>query len=354
MATEENKTRKATGFAGLSSLVTDVKEVVTIDDPRSEVPILGKGANASHEEPKNAISNQEKDVSNPVIQKEKSPVKPDTDIATGKWMLGIGVTLSLLVVMLSGNKDKYPQHPPTQDNLTQDIESSILRSDDQLITQNLASEGQVSPNVSESAQIQTETINVLDQQISFLNPSGYCTPGESVIERELMAMSVRSVGPGARLVHAAVLCSELKDYTSGQRDTLDHWLQIHLIGPKEDFKRLDMGREAFLAGVAKLTPYVDAAEINRRLREALDNPDLNMTKINVEPLGRDGNAVYFSSRMNLNIGDSNRQVAALSAITLLNSLPLTVNVYEATGTSKSREQLQPVLQELLQSLLTEN
>lgn len=64
-------------------------------------------------------------------------------------------------------------------------------------------------------------------------------------------------------------------------------------------------------------------EINRRLRGALENPDLEHVRHeSVDQLGRDGNAVHFSARMNLNIGDSTRPVTGLSGITLLNSLPL--------------------------------
>lgn len=201
---------------------------------------------------------------------------------------------------------------------------------------------------------EAETFEVLGQRISFTNPAGYCTPGNSARERDLMAMSQRSVGPGARLVHAAVRCSELEAFRVGRREALDHWLQIQLIGPKGDFKRLEMGREAFLVGLAKTSPRLDAAEINRRIQAALENPDLSLSKMRVTPLGRDGNAVYFSSRMSLNIGESSRAVIGLSGITLLNSLPLTVIVYEATGQAKSREQLQPTLQQLLVSLFTEN
>lgn len=201
---------------------------------------------------------------------------------------------------------------------------------------------------------QVQNIEVLGQRITFANPSGYCTPGESVRERDLMKMGKNLIGPASRLVHAAILCSELEDFRSGRRQTLDHWLQIQLIGPKGDFKRLDVGREAFLASVAKASPRLDAANINRQIQAALENPDLSLSNMQVAQLGRDGNAVYISTRMSLNVGDSNRLVTGLGGITLLNSLPLTVIVYEATGQAKSREQLQPILQQLLTSLLTEN
>src|SRR3546814_11429412 len=73
-----------------------------------------------------------------------------------------------------------------------------------------------------------------------------------------------------------------------------------------------------------------------------------------EPIGRDGNAVYFSMRMNMSVGESSRPISGISAITLLNSLPLSINVYEGTGSPQSRGQLQAVQQELLNSILTEN
>lgn len=199
-----------------------------------------------------------------------------------------------------------------------------------------------------------DTIDVLGQKLSFSNPSGYCTLGNTQRERDLMAMSQRAVGPGSRIVHAAIRCPELEAFKRGTRDELDHWLQIQLIGPKGDFKRIEVGREAFLVGVAKASPRLDTSEINRRIKAALADTDLSLSKMEVASLGRDGNAVYFSSRMNLNVGNSSRPVTGLSGITLVNSLPLTINVYEGTGTATSREKLQQTLQQLLVSVLTEN
>jgi hypothetical protein len=199
-----------------------------------------------------------------------------------------------------------------------------------------------------------ETIEILGQQINLTNPSGYCTLSSSPRERELMATSQRSIGPGARLVHAAIRCAELEDFRAGRRETLDHWLQVQLIGPKGDFKRVEMGREAFLVGVAKASPRLDAVEINRRIKAAVGSSDLSLSKMEVTSVGRDGNAVYFASRMNLNVGKSTRPVTSLSGITLLNSLPLSVVVYEGTGQDKSREGLQPTLRQLLNSMLTDN
>lgn len=195
---------------------------------------------------------------------------------------------------------------------------------------------------------------MLGQQVLFSNPSGYCTPGESAREVQLMDLAKRSLAEGSRLVHAAVLCSELEDYRMGRREMLDHWLQIQLIGPKGNFQRIEMPREAFLSGLSKSTPRVNSAELNRRLKASFENSDVALTDIKFEPIGRDGNAVYFSMRMNMSVGESSRPISGISAITLLNSLPLSINVYEGTGSPQSRGQLQAIQQELLNSLLTEN
>ena len=197
-------------------------------------------------------------------------------------------------------------------------------------------------------------MNVLGQQIAFSNPGGYCTPGKSAREVELMDLARRSLGEGSRLVYAAVRCSELEDYRKGRRDMLDHWLQIQLIGPKGNFQRIEMPREAFLSGLSKSSPRVNAAELNQRLKASFENSDINLSDMKFEPIGRDGNAVYFSMRMNMNIGETSRPISGISGITLLNSLPLSVNVYEGTGSLQSRGRLQAVQQELLNSLLTEN
>ena len=167
-------------------------------------------------------------------------------------------------------------------------------------------------------------------------------------------MSQSVFGPGSRIVHAAILCLELKEFQRETRDELDHWLQIQLIGANAKFKRMEIGREAFLVEIAKASPRLDTSEINRRIESDLANTHLNLSKMQVESLGRDGNAVYFSYRMNLRVGNSSRPVTGLSAITLINSLPLTISVYEGVGTAASHGKLQSTLQQILTSVLSEN
>jgi len=151
-----------------------------------------------------------------------------------------------------------------------------------------------------------------------------------------------------------VRCDELMDYREGRREVLDHWLHIQLIGPDGDFRRIEMLRESLLFAVSNASPKLKADEINQRLQDAFGSRDVNLSQMQVNPIGRDGNAIYFSMRMSLKVGPETRNLTGIGAITLLNGLPLSINVYEGTGSSASLSQLRIVQAELLNSLLLEN
>ncbi len=350
MATADNKQMgNATGFSGLATLVSDVGDNRPASEPAPEV--APPPSNPPHPEPLSTGADEASaapTASQPLKEKSDS----SSDVTTGKWMVGIGLGIGLLlIIFVSSAKHEsthsttpsvaqapttpvpayQPPHPPPVTPRQKPGQEAVI--------QRSASK---------------EYVNVLGQQVVFSNPSGYCTPGKSAREVELMDLARRSLGVGSRLVHAAVRCSELEDYRKGQKDMLDHWLQIQLIGPKGNFQRIEMPREAFLSGLSKSSPRVNAAELNRRLKASFESSDISPTDMKIEPIGRDGNAVYFSMRMNMIIGETSRPVTGISGITLLNSLPLSVNVYEGTGSPQSRGQLQAVQQELLNSLLTEN
>ena len=346
MAADDKQKGNATGFSGLSTLVSDVEE----SRPAStSAPQVTTPPSVPEPPPTRA---EEAPLAPTAPQPAKEKGDSSSDVATGKWMVGIGLGIGLLlIIFVNASKNEptrstmapVPQAPTTAAPAYQPPTPTPVTP-----RQQPAQEAVIQRSAA------TESVNVLGQQIVFSNPRGYCTPGKSAREVELMDLARRSLGEGSRLVHSAVLCSELKDYRAGRRDILDHWLQIQLLGPKGNFQRIEMPREAFLSGLSKSSPRVNAAELNQRLKASFENGDINLSDMKVEPVGRDGNAVYFSMRMQMSVGEISRPVSGISGITLLNSLPLSINVYEGAGSPQSRGQLQVVQQELLNSLLTEN
>lgn len=339
----------ATGFSGLATLVSDVEDNRPASDPALEV--APPPSNPPHPEPLSTRAGKA-----PAAPTASQPLKGKSDssseVTTGKWMVGIGLGIGLLLIIFVSS---------TKHESTRSTTPSVAQAPTTAVP---AYQPSASPPVTprqkppQEASIQrgasTDSVNVLGQQVVFSNPSGYCTPGKSSREVELMDLARRSLGDGSRLVHSAVRCSELEDYRKGRRDMLDHWLQIQLLGPKGNFQRIEMPREAFLSSLSKSSPRVNALELNRRLKASFEKGGISLSDVNFEPIGRDGNAVYFSMRMSMIVGETSRPVTGISGITLLNSLPLSINVYEGTGSPQSRGQLQAVQQVLLNSLLTEN
>lgn len=347
-ATHDKQKGNATGFAGLSTLVSDVEDSRTVSELAPEV-----AASPTAPPPPPARARAEEAPAAPTaLHPPKGKSDSSSDATTGKWMIGIGLGIGILLIIFV-NSAKHDSTRSTTPPVAQAPTTAVPTYQPPLpapVTprQQPAQEAVIQRSTT------TESVSVLGQQVVFSNPSGYCTPGKSAREVELMDLARRALGEGSRLVHAAVRCSELEDYRKGRREMLDHWLQIQLIGPKGNFQRIEMPREAFLSGFSKSSPRVNAVELNQRLKASFENSDISLSDTKVEPVGRDGNAVYFSMRMNMVVGETSRPVTGISGITLLNSLPLSINVYEGSGSPQSRGQLQVVQQELLNILLTEN
>ena len=346
---DDEQVAKNVGFSGLSTLVSDVEVSRTANSAT-----VDSTATPSVPPPSNPRSTIPDDAPTAPRTPRSTQGKSEnsSDVTTGKWMVGIGLAIGLLlIIFVKAAKQEAPRPQPFA--VTQPPSKNAPTYQPPPPAPSLPKQ-QPSQTMGIQKNTGAESVDVLGQRVVFSNPSGYCTPGKSERELELMDLARRSLGEGARLVHAAVQCSELDDYRMGRRDLLDHWLQIQLLGPKGNFQRLEVPREAFLDSVSKSSPRIDPAEINQRLKSSLNSSDISLSQTNIEPIGRDGNAVYFSMRMRMNFGESGRPITGISGITLLNSLPLSINVYEGTGSSQSRSQLQAVHQELLSSLLTEN
>jgi len=199
----------------------------------------------------------------------------------------------------------------------------------------------------------SQQFRILDQQINFTNPNGYCTPGQSSKEIELVVFTKQML-QSTTLVHVAVKCDELEAFRSGRRDTLDNWMQIQLIGQKGKFKRLEISRETFLLGLSKSSEKLDMVEMQSKINSRINDLNISMSNIDVQQIGRDGNAHYMSTRSFLKYGDKVKQVNGLGGVTLINSLPLAVWIYESSGSLNSRYRRHLLLQESLKSLVYEN
>ena len=180
-------------------------------------------------------------------------------------------------------------------------------------------------------------VGIPTQHTASLAAQSYPAPSRTMVRVSFIPMEPPLSQAEVRQEVQANKQQVLRDLSGGWREeSPTMWAGLAKNGVKE------VGRPSF------------AAELNQRLKASFENGDISLSDMKFEPIGRDGNAVYFSMRMNMIVGETSRPVTGISGITLLNSLPLSINVYEGTGSPQSRGQLQAVQQELLNSLLTEN
>lgn len=99
---EQKKEGAGQGFAGLSSMVSDVD--VTVEPPEQKAQ--SKPDTATNNPQPRATSSQEGGVAKSAPQTYQAPVQPSGGTSGGKWLLGIGAVIGVIwLVGASGNKN---------------------------------------------------------------------------------------------------------------------------------------------------------------------------------------------------------------------------------------------------------
>jgi hypothetical protein len=208
--------------------------------------------------------------------------------------------------------------------------------------------------VMQAAPAQGQSFSAIGRAINFTNPANYCTGGATPEEKEITRVAQTALGPNVNLVHWAVPCKEQGEFRTGKRLYFDHWLQIHVLGAKGEFKPVTEPRERFLASLSKIQPKLNMAEMNKRISQAMRDQAVRLDDSGVEPIGRDGNAAYFTTRTKLTTSEVTRQMRGIAGVTLINSVPMMVVAYDASENYKDGYQSQTAMRAVLQSLLTGN
>jgi len=215
VAADDKQKGNATGFSGLSTLVSDVEDNRPASKPAPEAAPPPRTPPPPEPPPLQA---EEALAASSAPQPAKEKSGSSSDVTTGKWMVGIGLGIGLLLIIFVNATKNEPTRsttaPVAQAPITAVPASPPPTAAPATPRQPPAQEAIIQPSAA------TESVNVLGQQVVFSNPRGYCTPGTSAREVELMDLAGRSLGEGSRLVHAAVRCSELEDYRKGRRDML--------------------------------------------------------------------------------------------------------------------------------------
>lgn len=197
-------------------------------------------------------------------------------------------------------------------------------------------------------------VTALGVHLEFNLPPEYCPVGKSERETALLKNARDSMPPSVRLLKTAVLCTELSAYALGQRDDIEHWVQIQLLSPGGDFQTVDWSRHQFLQAVGAAMPKIDYSALREEAEKLFKRAGITASDLQQTPLGRDDKAIYIAHHMQIGQKNAANLVRGLGALTLVNSLPLGIHVYSSVPLTEDNEDLESALRSLLNSLLQSN
>jgi hypothetical protein len=199
------------------------------------------------------------------------------------------------------------------------------------------------------------SFEALGSTVRFNAPQGYCELGDSPREKAIFQFVAKAVGPNVRLMKYLARCSELEAFKAGTVNRFEHFIEIQLVSMKGRYMVIPMERDTFITAVSgvDISHAMDKVDLNKQFHSRLKT-DINLTKPDFANLGRDGMAVYYSMRFNMEAGASSIPVSGVSGLTLVNKLPVSFIVYDSSDDFGSRQDMLPTLMAMLRDVEANN
>jgi hypothetical protein len=199
------------------------------------------------------------------------------------------------------------------------------------------------------------SIHVLGQAIQFDLPGGYCLSENSTeAEKLLSERSQEALRGTAKLVAWLAPCEELRSFQRGRRFVFDHWIQLQVLTPRGQLRNVGVSREQLVASLAGSNNRLDSKAMRSRAQSKFSEMGISMQEARVDLIGRDGNAAYLATAMRISVDGEVRHIRGYGAITLINTVPLAVQGYEAARTDESLDRTRDAVAALLRSMLVKN
>ena len=171
-----------------------------------------------------------------------------------------------------------------------------------------------------------EQFQVAGKTLSLTPPEGYCLLDRSRKEDDgLTALLERSQAGVNQVLLNFALCTELEDWHAGKIPNLRHFGNVMVPVENGSTYALSVPRQSYVAALAGQVASVDFAaitqEVNRKLEigQVTDNQFLGA-------LHQDDSAIYIGILTTLDSGGQKLPQAGIAALTLLNSVPASLNM----------------------------
>lgn len=199
-------------------------------------------------------------------------------------------------------------------------------------------------------------IHLEGRTIRFDPPAGHCLLNElSAGERDAIDAVRVLLRPDHDMLWMFVPCHQLAALRAGRDGRLDHFGYVSAVQPNGVFRSMrGTSRYEFASRVAKSLPPMDATSITRELSRrgtAPGNARFNLLHSGVATM--DAAAVYVGSVLEEISGRSRSVTAGLTAITLIEDLPLAVTLH-GPFSAMSHQILRTELRPLIGDFITRN
>jgi len=175
-----------------------------------------------------------------------------------------------------------------------------------------------------------EPVDLYGRQVEFFLPMGYCYLDESQPgEQQLVSAIVQSNQGSNDLIAYAAPCNDLIAYRVGAIEVLSEYAIIFVPLVDGGFQPTPVSRAESLPQIAASMPALDEAALQQLEQEASSNPH-GVTISGSQFLGligQDANAIYAGMLSNVSDGTTTSAVAGVLAITQLQDVIVTFNVY---------------------------
>ena len=175
-----------------------------------------------------------------------------------------------------------------------------------------------------------EPVDLYGRQIEFFLPMGYCYLDESQAAEKMVVDNVVQMNQGSNdLVAYFAPCNDLVAYRAGAIVTLSEYGIVFVPLVNGSFEPAPTPRAESLPQIAASMPALDEALLAQIEQDVNQNPagfTLSGTQF-LGVIGQDANAIYAGMVAEVSDGQTSVPAAGVLAITQLQDVVLTINLY---------------------------
>lgn len=171
-----------------------------------------------------------------------------------------------------------------------------------------------------------EQFQIAGKTLSLTPPEGYCPLDRSRKDDDgLTTLLERSQAGVNQVLLNFALCTELEDWHAGKIQNMRHFGNVMVPVENGSTYALSVPRQSYVAALVGQVASVDFAAITKEVNQKLEIGQITDNQF-LGALHQDDSAIYIGILTTLDTGGKKLPQAGIAALTLLNSVPASINL----------------------------